>query len=167
MSVEVRPLGDRCNIQCAYCYQEAARAGELSGKRYSVARMIEALSQLGQSFTLFGGEALLVPIADLERLFAFGLERYGRNGIQTNGTLLRPDHIELFRRYQVDVGVSIDGPGALNDIRWAGSRCATQRATTRTEAVIEILCRTLKPPSVIVTLHRQNASEPRLPLLLA
>ena len=90
---------------------------------------------------LFGGEPLLVPIADLEELWRWGLEKYGRNRVQTNGALINDEHVRLFRQYKVDVGISIDGPGELNDARWDGSLEKTRAATARAEAAIERLCR--------------------------
>jgi uncharacterized protein len=127
--------------------------------------MKAAVEQEGGPFTLFGGEPLLVPLADLEDLFAWGFERWGRNSIQTNGTLLTDAHIELFARYKVSVGVSMDGPGPLNDVRWHGSLEKTREATARTQNAIERLCQAGIAPSVIVTLHRGNATEDKLPTL--
>jgi uncharacterized protein len=79
--------------------------------------------------------------------------------------LIRDAHIELFKRYKVHVGISIDGPGPLNDTRWAGTLVRTREATARTEAAIELLCREAMPPSLIVTLHRGNATAATLPLM--
>jgi uncharacterized protein len=62
----------------------------------------------------------------------------------------------------VHVGISIDGPGELNDVRWAGTLARTREATAKTEANIERLCREGMPPSLIVTLHRGNAVGDRL-----
>lgn len=165
MSVELRPLGDRCNIQCRYCYQEGTRNAAPVAPRYSVPGMLTALEELREPFVLFGGEALLVRSEDLETLFAFGLEQHGVNAIQTNGVLIETHHIDLFRRYRVRVGISLDGPGELNLARWAGSAGRTRRATARAEAALERLCREGLAPSVIVTLHRGNAAGERLALL--
>lgn len=165
MSVEVRPIGEKCNIKCVYCYQEGIRAAGNVQSTYSVDAMIERLARIGERFTLFGGEIMMVPDRDLERLFAYGLEAHGGCGLQTNGTLVAPHHLDLFERYRVDVGVSIDGPGRLNDARWAGSDAATRRGTARTEGLIEAMARRGRPPSVIVTLHQANAGAARLPLL--
>jgi uncharacterized protein len=117
VGVEVRPLGVTCNIQCQYCYQNPQRDAGNQLRAYDVDRMLAAIEQEGGPFTLFGGEALMVSKADLETLWAWGFERFGTNGIQTNGTLIDDDHIRLFKRYRVDVGISIDGPGELNDVR--------------------------------------------------
>jgi uncharacterized protein len=80
--------------------------------------------------------------------------------------LIRDEHIEMFRKYKVRVGISIDGPGELNDLRRVGSLEETRKATAKTEAAIERLCREGITPSLIVTLHRQNATPARLPSLL-
>lgn len=165
MTVEVRPIGEKCNIKCVYCYQEGIRAAGNVESRYSIEAMIDRLDRLGERFTLFGGEIMMVPDRDLERLFAYGLSAHGGCGLQTNGTLVAPHHVDLFERYHVRIGVSIDGPGALNDARWAGSDAVTRQGTAHTEGLIETLARRGNPPSVIVTLHQANASAGRLPVL--
>jgi uncharacterized protein len=165
VSVELRPLGVACNIQCQYCYQNPQRDAGNVPRSYDLEAMKAAVEQEGGDFTLFGGEALLVPEEDLEALWAWGLERYGTNGIQTNGVLINDAHVRMFHQYKVQVGISIDGPGELNDARWAGTLARTREATAKTEAAIERLCREGIPPSLIVTLHRGNASADRLPAM--
>ena len=166
MTVEVRPLGVACNLACQYCYQNPQRdAGNETG-RYDLDAMLDALENEDQPFALFGGEALLVPIADLERLWAYGLERFGHNKIQTNAVLINEQHIALFEHYKVRVGVSMDGPGPLNDARWAGTLERTRTETARSEAALLRLCEAGVPTSLIITLHQANASPARLPALL-
>lgn len=66
MAVELRPLGVQCNLRCVYCYQKPQRdAGNLA-RRYDLDAMRAAVEQEGGPFTLFGGEPLLMPRADLE-----------------------------------------------------------------------------------------------------
>jgi uncharacterized protein len=166
MTIELRPLGVKCNIQCRYCYQNSQRSVGNTGRTYDIERMKAALLAEGGPFALFGGEPLLIPLADLENLFAWGLERFGENGIQTNGALLNAEHIRLFRSYRVRVGISLDGPGELNDVRWAGTLDRTRAATEKSQRAVEWLCEEDLAPSLIVTLHRQNASEDRLPMLI-
>jgi radical SAM protein with 4Fe4S-binding SPASM domain len=165
MGVELRPLGVNCNIGCQYCYQNPQRdAGNLT-RAYDMEAMKAAVLSEGGSFILFGGEPLLMPEGDLESLWAWGLEKFGQNGVQTNGTLINENHVRMFRQYKVHVGISVDGPGELNDVRWAGSLEKTRAATARTEEAIELLCREGMPPSLIVTLHRNNATADKLPLM--
>jgi len=165
MTYELMPLNTQCNIKCEYCYQEGLRENE-EDKPYSMERMREALLRQGQKFMVFGGEPLLVPIGDLEEIFKLGLEKYGSNGIQTNGSLITDAHIALFKRYSVSVGISLDGPGELNDARRIGDLESTRRTTERSEANLlrcmeEKVCR-----GVIVTLHKLNARPDRLPRLV-
>jgi uncharacterized protein len=166
MSVELRPLGVRCNLQCQYCYQNPQRDAGNVGRAYDIVAMQRAIEQEGGPFTLFGGEPLLVPHDDLEALWAFGLQRYGSNAVQTNGSLIDERHIELFRRYRVGVGMSMDGPGELNDARWLGTLEKTRAATNASEAGLRKLLAAGIAVSLIVTLHRGNASAARLPRLL-
>ena len=94
--------------------------------------MKAAVERVGGPITLFGGEALLVADDDLEELFRWGLEKYGSNSIQTNGVLISDRHVRMFRDDQVHVGISIDGPGELNDVCWAGTLRRTRDATAKT-----------------------------------
>ncbi len=164
MGVELRPMGVSCNISCRYCYQHSQRSVE-KNSCYSLDKMKEALDKSGEAFTLFGGEPLLMPFEDLEYIFSWGLEKFGKNSIQTNGTLIEDRHIRLFKRYKVDIGISIDGPGELNAMRWCGSIERTMESTVKVEAVIERLCGQGLVPGLIVTFHRLNASEERLPVM--
>ena len=166
MSLEFRPMGTACNIGCEYCYQESTRAAG-HAVRYDKEKVWAALSTTKEFWSLFGGEALLVPLKDLEELLELGFSRFGRTGVQTNGTLITPRHIELFDRYQTHVGISIDGPGELNDIRRSGTLDATRKMTARTEAALAELAKKSrdenKPhlmPSIIATLHAGNIGTP-------
>jgi uncharacterized protein len=165
MGVEVRPLGVNCNLACQYCYQNPQRdAGNLT-RRYDLAAIKAAILAERQPFVVFGGEPLLMAEEDLEELWRFGLQHFGHNGVQTNGLLISDNHLRMFREYKVRVGISIDGPGALNDVRWHGSLPATRAATEKLEGVIARLCREGLSPRLIVTLHRNNATADKLPVM--
>ena len=89
----------------------------------------------------------------------------GSSTIQTNGVLIEGRHIDLFRRYKVSVGISIDGPGELNDARWHRGLEKTRQSTAIVEDVIERLCREYEAPGLIVTLHKGNATAEKLPAM--
>jgi uncharacterized protein len=162
MGVELRPLGVNCNIGCQYCYQHPQRdAGNLT-RTYDVEAMKAAILKEGGPFIVFGGEPLLMAEDDLEALWDWGMERFGQNGIQTNGTLINDNHIRMFKRYRVSVGISVDGPNELNDVRWAGNLEKTRQMTAKTHRAIKRLCQEGMPPSLIVTLHRNNAASDKL-----
>jgi uncharacterized protein len=163
--LELRPLGVKCNIQCQYCYQNPQRDAGNFGAEYDIDRMKAAIIAEGGPFALFGGEPLLVPVEDLEELWSWGFARSGGNALQTNGTLISDEHIRMFKAYNVGVGISLDGPGELNDVRWHGSQAKTREATEKSIQAIERLCRERIPPSLIITLHRGNAAPDKLPQL--
>lgn len=165
MSVEVRPLGVKCNIQCQYCYQNPQRDAGNVLHAYNLSRIKDAIAAEDQPFTLFGGEPLLMPERDLEDIWQWGFKKYGANRIQTNGTLINENHIRMFREYNVHVGISVDGPAELNDVRWAGSLEQTRMASAKTQAAIERLCEERLTPTLIITLHRSNATPDKLPAL--
>ena len=164
--MELRPLGVSCNLRCGYCYQQPQRDARNARPRYDLDQMKDAVLAEGGPFTLFGGEPLLLPKRDLHDLWSWGLEHFGHNSVQTNATLIDDEHIEMFGRYRVRVGVSIDGPGALNDARWCGTEKRTRAATARSEAGLQRLCAANVSTGLILTLHRQNAVGERLERLL-
>lgn len=168
MPVEILPVGVTCNLRCEYCYEEAGRRVTPTA-RYQKDKVLDAIrkTKTPESLNLFGGEALLLNLKDLEELLKLGYEKWGRTGLQTNGTLVTPAHIELFRKYKTGVGVSVDGPDELNDSRWAGTLEATRKATQKTMQAIDMLAELYKPtgggPGLIITLHSGNCSEEVFP----
>jgi len=170
VSVEINVVGVKCGLSCAYCYQGKLRRATKNQApaldHDAIQAAVLAAKPGPAGFSVFGGEALLAPVEDLERIWAFGLKHYGTNGIQTSGAPITEEHLALFKRYKVHVGFSIDGPGELNDARVAGSRAATRKATDHSIAMMERCLAEGIACSLIVTLHRLNASLDRLPRLL-
>ncbi|HLO04710.1 MAG TPA: radical SAM protein, partial [Symbiobacteriaceae bacterium] len=87
MSVELRPFGVACNIQCPYCYQQPQREAGNILQPYDLDAMQAAVRREGGPFTLFGGEPLLLPLPELETILAWAHGEWGVAHIQTNGTL--------------------------------------------------------------------------------
>ncbi|CAB4190619.1 AslB Arylsulfatase regulator (Fe-S oxidoreductase) [uncultured Caudovirales phage] len=153
-------------MQCDYCYEEPLREAGNFSTGYDMELMKRGLEKENWHFSLFGGEPLLMPFADLEEIFRWGLEKFQSNGIQTNGTLITEDHIQLFIKYNVGVGISMDGPDVLNDSRWMGSLEKTRAATEQSMWAVRRLCEVGRAPSMIFTLYQGNATRDRLPRLL-
>lgn len=164
-STELLANGVKCNLACTYCYQDPMREAGNYSPGYDMDAMKAGLEAEGNRFTLFGGEALLMPLPDLEEILRWGKERFGGSSVQTNGALVTLEHVEMFRRHAVSVGISVDGPAELNDARWAGTLEKTRAATETTMRAIDMLCALGMAPGLIVTLHRKNASAERLPRL--
>jgi uncharacterized protein len=165
MTIEAVPFGNSCDLSCTYCYYTQAReAGNFGSRRYDLDRMLAGIeaevggwTPSGQAaFVLHGGDPLQLPLPDLERVWKWGYEKWGANGVQTHGAKITPAHVALAKRYNAAVGISIDGPGALNDLRWAGSLERTREWTANSQAAIRMLCEAGVSTSVIVVLHKLN-----------
>ena len=157
MTTELSPLGTRCNLKCIYCYQSGMHETEAD---YDLDKMISLGIVQGSRLCVFGGEPLLLPLAHLERIFKASYEKYGGASIQTNGLLIFRDHIKLFQKYRIGVGVSIDGSQELNAFR------CNEEKTSKIIAHIEELTRSGVSVSLIITIHRMNGSKKYLDRLL-
>lgn len=160
MSIEYRPVGNACNISCTYCYQDPMRAAGNQSTRRNWPRAKGALKNLKGDFSIFGGEPLLAGHKHLEEVWEFGLDQFKVNGIQTNGILIDEEFCRLFKKYRVQVGVSIDGPGNLNS-----ARCDVVE-TAQVHDNIALLHSYGIAPSIICTLSRANAAPDKIDILI-
>lgn len=113
-----------CNIDCAYCYLP---------DRNSTARMsLETVRQVTQrlrddylvgdvlSVVWHAGEPLAMPIYFYEDAIAIIRDVLGpkiqiSHSIQTNATLINDAWCTFFKKHDIRVGVSVDGPAYLHD----------------------------------------------------
>lgn len=113
-----------CNINCSYCYlPHRTSLGQIDKSIVTAAlqRVFEYQAQ-DRPFTLVfhAGEPLAAPIevfrhaADESLRLARG-SIYARLNVQTNGTLINDEWCLFFSKYDVKVGVSLDGPDWIND----------------------------------------------------
>jgi uncharacterized protein len=112
----------KCNMNCAYCYELPIRQAE-KGFEWNLVNVLKRIDDVmaqkrHDTPTLHGGEPLTLPRNELEIFFKTMYEKNGYGGIQTNGTLIDDELIEMFKKYKVSVGVSIDGPWPLNRFRY-------------------------------------------------
>lgn len=159
-----------CNLGCTYCYEEPDR--EMKQKQidneYDLDLIMERLEEWKEIRPteppgMHGGEPLLLRKEHLEQIFSYIYENWDqkRSHIQTNGTLIDCDHIEMFKKYNVSVGVSCDGPEELNRERVArsGGEDVTDHMTKRTHAAIDRLIEEGIGCGVIVVIHKGNAGD--------
>ncbi|MER7043403.1 cyclophane-forming radical SAM peptide maturase AmcB [Streptomyces jumonjinensis] len=111
-----------CNLDCAYCYLPFRRLShqmspEVAG---ALAASVATLTESGHPMGVVwhGGEPLAVGPRRFTTLLApfEALRREGRvhHYVQTNATLISDAWCDLLIAHDVQVGVSIDGPAALN-----------------------------------------------------
>ncbi|GAA4667599.1 cyclophane-forming radical SAM peptide maturase AmcB [Streptomyces youssoufiensis] len=111
-----------CNLDCRYCYLPYRKLKQQMPA--TVARALAtSVAQFGTEgpavgIVWHGGEPLAVGPQKFEALLApfEGLRQAGRvhHHVQTNATLVTDTWCDLFTAYAVRVGVSIDGPAAMN-----------------------------------------------------
>lgn len=115
-----------CNIDCQYCYlpmRDDRRRMDPALLDIIADRVAEAgLADHELSIAWHAAEPLVLPASwykDAVRRFS---DRMGpscriTHNFQTNAMLVNDGHIELFRQAGMRVGVSLDGPAFLHDLR--------------------------------------------------
>jgi uncharacterized protein len=113
-----------CNIACRYCYLPS-RSDTAKMSLNTVRAVFTAVFASGWSHPFLtviwhAGEPLVMPVAYYEEAFSLiaSLTPHGvevRHAIQTNGMLIDAAWCALFRRWEVGIGVSIDGPREMHD----------------------------------------------------
>ncbi|NPU84814.1 MAG: 12,18-didecarboxysiroheme deacetylase [Syntrophaceae bacterium] len=106
----------RCNLKCIHCYSSSRNIpyrDEMTTEEGKA--LIADLASFGSPVILFsGGEPLIRK--DLPELAQFAVDRGMRAVISTNGTLLTPDRIRVFREIGLSyIGVSLDGLKETHD----------------------------------------------------
>lgn len=115
-----RPTND-CNLACQYCYDinnhsdtiqniRNRATNKLLANQDALLRGIQLLFEGEREKILIfhGGEPLLIQPDALDE-FCSHLDEGVQIDIQTNGTLIDQNVIELFRKYRFRVGISLDG----------------------------------------------------------
>ena len=113
-----------CNINCSYCYLPDRDSKHVIAQE-TVLRLLSEVFNSGWSapeITVIwhAGEPLVVPVSFYQEVFrAIDAMRPAgvvvHHTLQTNGMLITPAWCDLFRQWDVGVGVSIDGPAPLHD----------------------------------------------------
>ena len=120
----------RCNLNCDYCYEyNLGNSGWTRKPKFMSIAVFRCLCERiaehsaannlnEQPFISFhGGEPLLrsPEFFDAAMTLARELIPDVRFGMQTNGTLLNSEFLDVFLKHGLRAGVSLDGPEAIND----------------------------------------------------
>lgn len=121
-----------CNLRCTYCHFWREGPNQIMEWEVLTRAIRDVLRSPGvQSvdFVWHGGETTLLPITYYRK--AIWLQEQFRrpgqkitNSLQTNGTNLTDEWLEFCRLYNVEIGVSLDGPPEVNDRRRIDARGA-------------------------------------------
>ena len=154
----VLKIAELCNLNCSYCYMynkgdSSFRLRPKFMSRDIAEAMLARIAGYAQrqnltniALALHGGEPLLIGLDWVEWFLerahvvassadiAFGF------GIQTNGTLLDQNWVELLLAHKVTIGVSCDGPEEWNDL--GRPDFAGQGSYKKVRAALELLAAT-------------------------
>ncbi len=118
-------LTEKCNLRCAECFVVKSADKLRTMSKETLERVIRATIPYGTkdrvTYHFFGGEPLLrfdhikLAVEILEEAVAVGTIMRPLYTITTNLTLLTDEIISFFKKYDVRVGVSVDGPEDIHD----------------------------------------------------
>lgn len=158
-----------CHLACAYCFESTIGWRMKVRLNYDLGKIMEAIAKLNNLYphkevVLHGGEPLLMPINDLERLIEFIRNLGLQPSIQSSCSILSEDHIKIFKKYGVRLGCSADGPPELNILRgfWPNGKPLDKLNKKYAEKVqhnIEVLADEGLLGGVLVIVHRANAGD--------
>jgi len=125
----IKPASGLCNIDCEYCfYKDIMKHRKVTNYGHMTRETLENIvkkayeeTDLQVTFSFQGGEPLLVGYKFYLDFFEF-IDKYNVNkistnvSVQTNGLLLTEELTSLFKKYNVLVGISLDGPVQIHDL---------------------------------------------------
>ena len=129
LSVLIKPVSAQCNLDCAYCFYKdeikrriVSQYGMMNDATMKsvIKKSFEFCDGGNVSFCFQGGEPMLAGIDFFIKFISIANESAKNNqkvqySIQTNGTIIDKDWIDLFKSNNFLVGVSIDGDQILHD----------------------------------------------------
>lgn len=118
-------VSNNCNLKCKYCFIEnnIKNNNEIKNMNYNVidnflekySLYLKSQKIVSANIIFYGGEPLInwdivkYCVEKGRNLFPFNFS------IITNGTLLNDEKLDLIKKYNVGIGISIDGPKIIND----------------------------------------------------
>ena len=114
-------VSNLCNLSCKYCYAEGGNYGskEAVMKKNVMDEIVDMIEQRDEFknikyITFFGGEPLLAW-KNIRYICEQTKHKNMKYLLQTNGTVINDDIVELLKEYNITVTVSLDGPQHIHD----------------------------------------------------
>jgi len=109
-----------CQLRCSYCFEGERLVRttiDVNAMKASLKRLEEVPRLKGSYIAFHGGEPSLVDRGVLADLAQFASQYSKSISFQTNGVIIDDQLIDVISRYNMNVGISLDGPGMLNSLR--------------------------------------------------
>lgn len=128
LNVLIKPASSKCNLKCKYCfYEDVSLTREI--KDYSLMSIDTSHKIIDNIFSdkelkfvsigFQGGEPTLAGIDFFKDFFEYVSLKKGdvkvEFSMQTNGIILNEQWINLFKKYDVLIGLSLDGPAKIHN----------------------------------------------------
>ena len=120
-------LTTNCNLECVYCSEglSSMQTLDISIFKKLINELPELLNKYGQkeiTILWHGGEPLTVGPKYLSEAMEYAINNLGQDYIvkfllQTNGTLIDDEWIDIFRKYSVWLGISLVGYQELHEAK--------------------------------------------------
>ncbi len=164
--VFTKPVGTRCNLDCAYCYALPHSGGDRMPDEVleaAIRQQIECAPDGVIPFAWHGGEPALYGLDGFRRIVALEKRHSPRgreihNGIQTNGLLLDEEWCRFLADEGFRVGLSLDGPARFHDLYRVAPGGGGTHALVM--AACERLGRRGVPVEALAVIHSGNAPFP-------
>jgi len=165
----VRPVGGRCNMDCAYCpYHEPAsddpsRMMSLQVLERTIRQAIEGQNTPQYVFSWQGGEPTLAGLGFFQEALALQKQFAPEsteivNEIQTNGLLLDAEWADFVRANDIRIAISTDGPPDAHD---AFRRDQAGRSTSRSVMRSALFLHQRQIPfTALVAVHSMSVRDP-------
>lgn len=121
-------IAAKCNLNCSYCYiYNSGYKNSLANQPKHITdetldNLADKLGKLDKAqhknmvICLHGGEPLLVGNKRLKTIVQRLSEHFpGALTIQSNGTLINQETLDILHEYNCSIGISLDGPIEVND----------------------------------------------------
>jgi uncharacterized protein len=167
LALQVKPVGDFCNLNCIYCYNSKnIKSRDLMSEEVLdvlLGRYIK-YSPKHLTFSWHGGEPLTAGLTFYENLEK-KLNKMLNSGqsvfhmMQTNGTLVNTAFAKLFKRNNFKIGVSLDGSEKIHSFhRMFNNNLGSYKQVMRG---IKILRENGIEPSIICTVSKKSFGKAR------
>lgn len=154
VTVNVKPVGDKCNIHCKYCdVVGSENVGLIHIPTYEACLKILKEKHEFVHFVLHGGEPLLLDRNGLAQIIQKTRDIFQNNcdfQIQTNGILLEKDVINFLKETECRVSISFDP--AFGNLRY--DRKAYLQVKRNIEEAVSQGCN----PGILSVAHSLNVS---------